>query len=41
MAAQEKSLAAQRKTLRKYELPPGSPMAFVFKPLRARRGAKP
>lgn len=25
------------KTLRNYELPPGSDMAFVFRPLRARR----
>ena len=35
---QEKSLAGQLQTIRNYELPPGSPMAFVFKPLRARRG---
>jgi hypothetical protein len=35
---QEKSLAGQLQTIRSYELPPGSPMAFVFKPLRARRG---
>jgi len=35
---QEKSLADQLQTIRKFELPTGSPMAFVFKPLRARRG---
>jgi hypothetical protein len=38
---QEKSLADQLKTLRAYELPPGSPMAFSFRPLRplkAKRG---
>jgi hypothetical protein len=38
---QEKSLGDQLKTIRGYALPPGSPMAFAFKPLRARRGAKP
>jgi len=36
IANQEKSLADQLKVIRGYELPPGSPMAFVFKPLRAR-----
>ena len=36
IAAQEKSLADQLKVIRSYELPPGSPMAFVFTPLRAR-----
>ena len=41
IANQEKSLADQLKTIRGYTLPPGSPMAFVFKPLRAQRGAKP
>jgi hypothetical protein len=35
---QEKALAGQLKTIRGYPLPPGSPMAFVWKPLRARRG---
>jgi hypothetical protein len=39
--SQEKSLADQLKTIRDYPLPPGSPMAFAFKPLRARRGGKP
>ena len=38
--SQEKSLAGQLKVIRDYELPPGSPMAFVFKPLRARRGTR-
>jgi len=38
IANQEKSLAEQLETIRKYQLPPGSPMAFVFTPLRARRG---
>jgi len=38
IANQVKSLAGQLQTIRKFELPPGSPMAFVFKPLRARRG---
>ena len=38
IANQEKALAAQLQTIRKYDLPPGSPMAFVFKPLRVRRG---
>lgn len=37
IASQEKSLAEQLKTIRTYPLPPGSPMAFVFRPLRARR----
>ena len=37
IANQEKSLAEQLETIRKFELPPGSPMAFVFTPLRARR----
>ena len=37
IANQEKSLAGQLKIIRDYELPPGSPMAFAFKPLRARR----
>jgi hypothetical protein len=37
IANQEKSLAGQLKVVRDYPLPPGSPMAFVFKPLRARR----
>lgn len=38
IANQEKSLAATLATIRKYELPPGSPMAFSFEPLRARKG---
>ncbi len=38
ISSQEKSLAGQLKVIRDYELPPGSPMAFAFKPLRARRG---
>jgi len=38
IASQEKSLAEQLEAIRKFELPPGSPMAFVFTPLRARRG---
>ena len=38
IASQEKALAEQLATIRRYELPPGSPMAFAFKPLRARRG---
>jgi hypothetical protein len=37
IANQEKGLKDQLKTIRDFELPPGSPMAFVFKPLRARR----
>jgi len=41
IANQEKSLGDQLKTIRGYALPPGSPMAFAFKPLRARRGGKP
>ncbi len=40
IATQEKSLSGQLKVIRDYELPPGSPMAFVFKPLRARRGTR-
>jgi hypothetical protein len=36
---QEKSLGEQLQTIRKFELPPGSPMAFVFRPLRSRRGS--
>jgi hypothetical protein len=36
IATQEKSLADQLKVIRGYDLPPGSPMAFVFKPLRSR-----
>ena len=35
---QEKSLADQLKTIRAYELPPGSSMAFSFKPMKAKRG---
>jgi hypothetical protein len=41
IATQEKALSDQLKVIRDYELPPGSPMAFVFEPLRARRGIKP
>ncbi len=41
IASQEKALSDQLKVIRDYELPPGSPMAFVFKPLRARRGSRP
>jgi hypothetical protein len=37
---QEKSLAEQLKTLRAYELPPGSPMAFSFRALKAKRGVR-
>ena len=37
LANQEHSLAVTLKTIRNYELPPGSPMAFVFTPLRSRR----
>lgn len=37
---QEKSLAEQLKTIRAYELPPGSPMAFSFRPMKAKRGAR-
>jgi len=37
IANQEKSLADQLKTIRSYTLPPGSPQAFVFVPLRAKR----
>jgi hypothetical protein len=37
IATQEKGLKDQLKTIRDFELPPGSPMAFVFEPLRARR----
>jgi len=38
IANQQKSLAEQLATIRRYELPPGSPMAFAFTPLRAPRG---
>jgi hypothetical protein len=38
IASQEKSLAEQLEAIRGFQLPPGSPMAFVFTPLRARRG---
>ncbi len=38
VASQEKSLAEQLEAIRGFKLPPGSPMAFVFTPLRARRG---
>jgi hypothetical protein len=38
---QRKSLADQLKAIRSYELPPGSPMAFVFRPLLATRRSKP
>jgi hypothetical protein len=41
IASQEKSLADQLKVIRGYTLPPGSPMAFAFKPLRAGRRSKP
>jgi len=34
---QERTLGAALRVIRDYELPPGSPMAFVFTPLRARR----
>jgi hypothetical protein len=37
IANQERSLAKTLATIRSYELPPGSPMAFVFAPLRSRR----
>ena len=37
IANQERSLAATLATIRNYELPPGSPMAFAFTPLRSRR----
>jgi hypothetical protein len=37
IANQEKSLAEQLRTIRGYELLPGSPMAFVFEPIRAKR----
>ena len=30
--------AEQLEAIRGFKLPPGSPMAFVFTPLRARRG---
>jgi len=39
IASQEKSLAEQLEAIRGFKLPPGSPMAFVFTPLRARRRA--
>jgi hypothetical protein len=38
IANQEKGLADQLKVIREFELPPGSAMAFAFKPLRTRRG---
>ena len=38
IANQERSLAKTLATIRKYELPPGSPMAFVFRPPRAQGG---
>jgi hypothetical protein len=37
---QKKDLASALKTIRDFPLPPGSPMAFVFKPLRPQRGGK-
>ena len=36
---QKKSTADALKTIRKYELPAGSPLAFTFKPLRPARRA--
>lgn len=38
LANQEKTLTQQLDVIRKFELPPGSPLAFVFRPLRARKG---
>lgn len=37
LASQERSLAETLKVIRSYELPPGSPMAFAFAPLRGGR----
>ncbi len=36
IASQKKSLADALKVIRGYELPPGSPPAFVFRALRAK-----
>ena len=38
IANQERSMADMIRTIRAYELPPGSPMGFVFRPLRPLRG---
>jgi len=38
--SQKKSLARTLKTIRDYPLPPGSEMAFAFRPIKAARGAK-
>jgi hypothetical protein len=38
IASQKKSLADALKVIRDYELPPGSPPAFVFRAMRARKG---
>jgi len=40
IGTQEKALAEQLKTIRGYELPPGSPMAFAFRPLKSKRGTR-
>jgi hypothetical protein len=37
IANQERSLAKTLATIRKFDLPPGSPMAFVFTPLLVRK----
>jgi len=37
---QRKSTAASLKVLRDYSLPAGSPQAFSFRPLKARRGRR-
>lgn len=36
--SQKKSLDETLKVIREYELPPGSPPAFVFQAMRARKG---
>ncbi len=40
VAEQKTLLAQQLKTLRDYPLPPGSDPAFLFAPLKPRRGAR-
>ncbi len=37
---QKKSTASSLKVIRDYALPPGSPQAFSFRPLKARRGRR-
>ncbi len=38
IASQKKSLSDALKVIRRYELPPGSPPAFVFRAMHAKKG---